>query len=57
MAIATGSPMELETRLSIASRLSYLKETDLNRAFPLTAEVGRMLAELRKRLKETRPDT
>jgi len=50
LSIANGSLMELETHFLVASRLAYLNESDLQQAFALTAEVGRMLTGLSKKL-------
>jgi four helix bundle protein len=43
--------MELETHLLIAQRLAYLKTNDVELLLSLTAEVGRMLAGLTRKLK------
>lgn len=53
ISVANGSLMELETHLLIAARLSYLPESELERGLMLTAEVGRMLAGLSRKLKNT----
>ncbi len=51
LSVANGSLMELETHLLIASRLSYVEQSDLDQAFSLAGEVGRMLTGLKKSLK------
>ncbi|HYL78392.1 MAG TPA: four helix bundle protein [Bryobacteraceae bacterium] len=57
LSIANGSLMELETHLLLASRLAYLTNQDLDQAFALTAEVGRMLTGLSKKLRSLKPKT
>lgn len=47
--------MELETHLLIAVRLKYLTDSDVEHALILSAELGRMLAGLIRRLKEIKP--
>ena len=56
---ANGSPMELETHLFIANRLSYIGEAQLQSILDNAAELGRMLAGLIGKLKAQResPDT
>ena len=51
--------MELETHFLIASRLSYITETQLQPVLDKAAELGRMLAGLISKLKARResPDT
>jgi four helix bundle protein len=51
LSVANGSLMELETRLLVAQRLSYLKTSDVEPLLALTAEVGPMLAGLTRKLK------
>lgn len=41
--IARGSEYELETQLQICVMLGYLTEKDTEKAFDLTAQVGKML--------------
>jgi four helix bundle protein len=57
LSIANGSLMELETHLLLAGRLTYLADDDLRHAFSLTAEVGRMITGLTKRLRSLKPGT
>jgi four helix bundle protein len=52
LSVANGSQMELETHFHIALRLSHLKGNDLEKIVALTAEVGRMLSALTRKLKE-----
>jgi four helix bundle protein len=47
-----SSLKELETHLLIASRLSYLQLSELEKALGLAQEVGRMLSGLSRKLKE-----
>ena len=54
LSAATGSLMELETHLIIASKLAYLKERELEPVLLRTAEVSRMLAGLTKALRKRR---
>ncbi len=54
VSIAHGSLMELETHFLIAIRLTYLQPDQIEPAFELTTEVGRMLGGLRKSLKTKR---
>jgi four helix bundle protein len=42
LAIAMGSPCELETQLLLASRLGYIGEADIERLLATTSEVGRL---------------
>ena len=51
LSVANGSLMELETHLLVAQRLSYVKTSDVEPLLALTAEVGRMLAGLTRKLK------
>lgn len=57
LSVANGSLMELETDLLAAGRLSYLPEEELKRVLTLTAEVGRMLAGLSRKLENASPGT
>ena len=50
LSVANGSLMELETHFLIARRLSYLGTGEIDPAFNLAAEVGRMLAGLTRKL-------
>jgi four helix bundle protein len=52
VAIAKGSPMETETFLMLAVRLSYLSESEASVALGLITENSKMLTALRNRLKE-----
>src|SRR2546427_11912043 len=52
LSVANGSLAELETHFMIAERLAYLKGNDLEKIVALTAEVGRMLSALTRKLKE-----
>lgn len=57
LSIANGSLMELETHFLVAGRLAYLRADDLVPLLAQTAEVGRMLAGLTKKLKALVPGT
>jgi len=59
LSCANGSLMEPETHLLIASRLSYITESQVESVLKRTAELGRMLAGLISKLKSRResPDT
>ena len=46
LSVAKGSVAELNTQLYICKRLSYLTEEQLQKAFVLTDEVGKMLSGL-----------
>jgi four helix bundle protein len=48
--IANGSLKELDTHLTLALRLEYIQESQLQRALRLADEVGRMLVGLRRSL-------
>lgn len=52
LSLANGSLMELETHFLIASRLGYLRRTEIEALLQLSAEVSRMLAGLTKKLRE-----
>ena len=47
---------EIETLLLLAGRLSYVSPSEVERLLEKTAEVSRMLAGLRKSLKNNRSD-
>jgi four helix bundle protein len=55
LSVANGSLMELETHLLLASRLSYVSSSKVETLLEKTGEVSRMLAGLRKSLKNSRP--
>jgi len=55
LSVASGSLKELETHLLIGARLSYLREGELELAFGLTDEIGRMLTVLSKKLQALTP--
>lgn len=46
LAIANGSPLELETQIIVAGRVGYLDEAEIATLLRLAAEVGRMLARM-----------
>lgn len=50
LSIANGSLMELETHMLIAERLEFLRRDQIATAMEKAAELGRMLAGLRKGL-------
>jgi four helix bundle protein len=50
LSIASGSLMELETQLQIATRLGYLTPDILATLMPRTEEIGKMLAGLQNSL-------
>jgi four helix bundle protein len=52
VSIAHGSLMELETQIQIAGRLGYVDRKALEEMLGRTAEVGRMLNVLARRLRE-----
>ncbi len=52
LGIAVGSSCELETQLIIASRLNYLKETDLMKIVSLIEEIQKMIAGLKKNINQ-----
>ena len=54
LSVANGSLKELETHLLVAKRLSYLRPDELEPAFQMTEELGRMLAGLAKSLRSKR---
>jgi four helix bundle protein len=54
LSIANGSLKELETHLMIAGRLNYLGEDEIITALEACGEIGRMLASLIQKLRETR---
>ena len=51
LSVANGSLMELETHFLIASRLAYLRMTEIGPLLELSAEVSRMLAGLTRKLR------
>ena len=55
--IASGSLAELETHLLIATRLTYITETDSNRLLRDAAQVARMLGGLKSSLKRKLEDS
>jgi four helix bundle protein len=55
LSMDNGSLMELETHLLLLPRLSYLSSSELENAFHLTDEVGKMLSGLSKSLKKSNP--
>ncbi len=57
LSVANGSVKELETHLLIASRLSYFAAKDVEPAFTLSSEVGRMLSGLAKSLRNPHATT
>lgn len=52
LSIANGSLMELETHLLLLPRLAYLETKELDVAFNLVDQVGKMLAALSSSLKK-----
>ena len=57
LSIAKGSLMELETHLIVANRLTFVTQKDLDRTLEKTAEVGRMLEGLARKLREIKART
>lgn len=59
LSIANGSLMEVETQVTIASRLGYLSPQVMQQMLDSSGELGRMLAGLIRSLKRIRvgPDT
>jgi four helix bundle protein len=55
LSFARGSLVELETQVLVATRLRYIGESGAKSILSLTAEIGRMLAGLTRRLKERCP--
>ncbi len=51
LSIAYGSLMEVETQLQIAANLKFMEQSEANKIFYNTAEVGRMLNGLTRSLK------
>ena len=49
--IARGSYSELDTQLQICVRLGYVNESDVEKVFKLSNEVGKMLSALIRKLK------
>ena len=56
LSIAKGSLMELETELIATGRLGLVPEREVQNALDATAELGRMLAGLTRRLRERSSD-
>ncbi|MCL2740080.1 MAG: four helix bundle protein [Oscillospiraceae bacterium] len=50
ISIAKGSKSELETQLLVCKNLNYLDDKEIEKAFGLVNEVGKMLSVLGKRL-------
>ena len=50
LSIANGSLKEVETHLVLAVRLGFLKQAEIDDAFKLADEVGRMLSSLMQKL-------
>jgi four helix bundle protein len=50
LSVAQGSLAELETQVELSKRLGFAKETDITDVLNNSAEIGRMLAGLRKSL-------
>jgi four helix bundle protein len=55
ISIARGSLVEAETFMILAARLGYLQEADLRTYLVLSAEVGKMLTSLRRKLLQLDP--
>ena len=51
LSIAYGSLLEVETQVMLAQRLNYLEESQCERVFSLSNEVGRLLNGLMKSLR------
>ena len=54
LSIANGSLKELETQMIIASRLAFIATADCEQMLRQTAELGRMLTVLRRKLRQLR---
>ena len=50
LSVAKGSNAELETQLLLCVKINYLNNSDIERAFGLIKEVGKMLNSLQKSL-------
>ena len=50
LSIAKGSVSELETQLSICTRLEYLTEAQISKAVALSDEVGKMIRSIEQKL-------
>ena len=50
LSVAKGSNAELETQLLLCVKINYLNNSDIERAFGLIKEVGKMLTSLQKSL-------
>jgi len=55
LTIAKGSLMELETYLTLAIRLEYLREHEVQAATDLVTQISKMITSLRKRILELVP--
>jgi len=51
LSIAYGSLMEVETQLQIAVNLKFMEQSEANKMFQATAEIGRMINGLSRSLK------
>ncbi len=51
LSIARGSAAEVRSQLSIANKLGYLKDEEFRSIYPLSNELSRRIAALRKSLK------
>ena len=54
LSISKGSLMEVDTFLTLAVRLKYLRQADCEAAFALIAEINKMLTKMRNRLRGER---
>ena len=50
LSIAKGSNAELQTQLSICSRLGYLSNEQISKVIVLSEEVGKMISSIQKKL-------
>ena len=50
LSIAKGSNAELQTQLSICSRLGYLSDEQISKVIVLSEEVGKMISSIQKKL-------
>lgn len=53
LSIAKGSNAELQTQLSICSRLGYLSNEQISNATGLSGEIGKMISSIQKSLTPT----
>ena len=53
LSIAKGSNAELQTQLSICSRLGYLSNEQISNAIVISEEVGKMITSIQKKLTPT----